>query len=377
MIRRGRARLQSISAPLGWALLLLALVGQGSARASTPAAGPATGSPAAAENSISFVGATAGAERPASSSVIALSADGRRLVTVITDSNSITIIDTLFRTPMIEVGVGKEPRTVALDPRGLTAFAAKFGDASISVIDVALGEVIATIGTERQPYGVVVSPDGQSLYVSEAWSGTIAEFDTGTLARRRSIPVEANPRELAVSADGRRLFVTHFLTVQVSLIDLGEGSVRTVVSTGSESNAAQFIATHPSGEKAYLPHIRSRVSNPDLQFDTTIAPVVSVIDLERRALIEREELGLDAIDRPVNMPFALAFSLDGGTLYSVNSGSNDLSIIDLETGAGVGHVELGDNPRGIVLTNNGRVAYIANSLSDDVSVVDLAGQKTV
>jgi YVTN family beta-propeller protein len=75
------------------------------------------------------------------------------------------------------------------------------------------------------------------------------------------------------------------------------------------------------------------------------------------------------------MPFAVAFSPDGSRLYVVNSGSNDLSIIDLETALGVGHIELGDNPRGIVLTADGHRAYVLNTLSDDVSVLDLVSQK--
>ena len=134
---------------------------------------------------------------------------------------------------------------------------------------------------------------------------------------------------------------------------------------------AQGGRGHPGGDRAYLPHSRSRVSNDNLQFDTTIAPLVSVLDLGQNLHIRRELLGLDAIDRPVGMPFAVDFSPDGRTLYVVNSGSNDLSVIDLEIGLGLGHLELGANPRGIVVTADGTQAYISNSLSYSISIVDL------
>ena len=224
-------------------------------------------------------------------------------------------------------------------------------------------------GPERRRAGYKAF--GEMLFVAESGVGAVALFDTDNLERLASVAVEPNPRGLAVSADGNRLYVTHFLSGRVSVIDVATREVLDVISTGAESNAAQFIAIAPGGEKAYVPHIRSRVSNPNLQFDSTIAPLVSVIDLATSTLRRSELLGIDAIDRTVNMPFAVAFSPDGRLLYVVNSGSNDLSIVDLETYLAVGHIALGDNPRGIVLTGDGRRAYVLNALSGDVSVVDL------
>lgn len=307
----------------------------------------------------------------ASSAPIAISSDDQRVYVVNTDAGSVTAIDTATDAPLWELLVGAEPRSIALDPRGPRAYVTRFADATTSVIDLTAGTELATLETGRRPYGVVASPDGRRLFVAESAADAIAIFDTDTLERLGEVPVETNPRGLAVSRDGTRLYVTHFLSGRVSVIDVGASAVIEVVSTGGESNAAQFVAIAPDGEQAYVPHIRSRVSNPNLQFDTTIAPLVSVIDLATNTLRRAELLGLDAIDRPVNMPFAVAFSPDGRLLYAVNSGSNDLSIVDLETALNAGHVEVGDNPRGIVLTSDGQRAYVLNSLSEDVSVLDL------
>ncbi len=309
--------------------------------------------------------------RAASSSTIVISLEDARVYTANTDSGSITAIDTATDAQLWELSVGAEPRSIALDPRGTRAYVTDFGAGTVSVVDLDDATVLATVVTAQRPYGVVVSPDGRVLFVAESGAGAIGLFDTATLERLGTIAVEPDPRGLAVSSDGTRLYVAHFLSGHVSIIDVDSREVVDIVSTGAESNAAQFIAIAPAGGKAYLPHIRSRVSNAILQFDTTIAPLVSVIDLDANALLRKELLGLDAIDRPVNMPFAVAFSPDGRLIYVVNSGSNDLSIVDLETGLGVGHIELGDNPRGIVVTSDGRRAFVLNALSDDISVVDL------
>ena len=311
------------------------------------------------------------AQGSAWSATIAISPDDQRVYVVNTDSASMTAIDATTDTALWTLTVGAEPRSIALDPRGPRAYVSGFSAETVTVVDLTTGASLTTLATGRRPYGVVVSPDGRVLFVAESGADRVAVFDTGTLERLAEIVVEANPRGLAVSSDGERLYVTHLLSGRVSVIDVGSSEVLDVVSTGGESNAAQSVAIAPGGERAYVPHIRSRVSNANLQFDTTIAPLVSVIDLGTNQLRREELLGLDAIDRPVSMPFAVEFSPDGRLLYVVNSASNDLSVIDLETTLAVGHIRLGDNPRGIVLTGDGKRAYVLNALSDDVSVLDL------
>ena len=93
--------------------------------------------------------------------------------------------------------------------------------------------------------------------------------------------------------------------------------------------------------------------------------------------LPRERLDFATVDRPVNMPFDLAFSPDGQRAYVVHLGSGDLSVIDLATQDRVAHLDVCDGPRGIVLTPDGRKAYVANSLSDDMSVIDLTSHQEI
>ncbi len=138
-----------------------------------------------------------------------------------------------------------------------------------------------------------------------------------------------------------------------------------------------MIRSATTQNRAYLPHIRSNVSNPHPLFDTTLFPVVSVIDLATEHHLLTERLELSVVDRPVNLPFDLALSSDGQRAHIVYLGSGDLSVIDLENREVLAHLEVGDGPRGIVLTPDDRTAYVANSLSDEVSVIDLDTFKEV
>ncbi len=145
-----------------------------------------------------------------------------------------------------------------------------------------------------------------------------------------------------------------------------------MISTGSSSNLAQSIVLDTTETHAYLPHIKSNSSNPTPLFDTSIFPVVSVIDLTTNQHLPSQRISLDTVDIPVNMPFDAAFTPDGAELWVLNAGSNDVSVIDTALRIGVAHVVVGANPRGIVFSPEGGTAYVNNTLDCTVSVIDTA-----
>lgn len=327
--------------------------------------------------------------RPANSTAIIIDREDKHVYVVNAESGSITVLDAATHKKLAEVAVGRDPRTLAIARGGGSLFVANMLDDSVSVLALKDLKVSATLAVPDEPYGVVCSPAADLAFVSCSGgdAGVICFIDTAALKVVGKLTVLSHPRGLAVSADGKRLYVTHFLTGQVSVVDVAERKLLTTIATGLDSNMAQHIVINPSGTRAYLPHIRSNVATTSMLFDTIVFPVVSVIEigpsLTLRALIEhrrKEKIGLDAVDRPVNMPFAAAFSPDGRQLFVVNSGSDDLSIIDLEDGTNprqVGHVDVGKNPRGIVLTSDGTKAFVANHVANEVAVVDARAMKVV
>lgn len=56
-----------------------------------------------------------------------------------------------------------------------------------------------------------------------------------------------------------------------------------------------------------------------------------------------------------------------------NSGSNDVSLLSLPDLARVGTISVGQDPRGIAVSPDGRRAYVANAASGTVSVLDIFG----
>jgi YVTN family beta-propeller protein len=309
------------------------------------------------------------------SSPIAVAPDGRLLLTVNPDSNSISLIDTVSRRLLAEIPVGPNPQTVSVDPSGGRAYITNRDDATLSIVDLNLGREVGALLVGDEPFGVLASLDGR-VYVSNSGSDVIDVFDKASLNRLARIATEPSPRGLALSSDQKRLYVTHFLSGKLTVIDTQNFSVETVISTGQDGNLSQAVVIDPVTQRAFLPQTRSNTTNGALLFDSTLFPIVTVIDLITAENLQRQRIALDVADRPVSIPIDLALT-SSGKLYVVNAGSNDVSVIDIQKGRAVAHLQVGDNPRGMVLTPDQKTLYVNNTLSGSVSVIDAQIDKVI
>jgi YVTN family beta-propeller protein len=402
-------RWPSLDACLALAVALPLLLGPASATGADTSGGP-----------IDLHNATPASQAARHSSAIALTAGGDTLLVVNPDSNSLTLVDTATRSPLAELPVGADPRTVAVDEGSGRAYVANRGSASVSVVDLAARQVITHVTVGQRPYGVVVSPDGTRLYVAEQGSDRIAVLDTARLQTIATVAVPDRPSGLAVTEDGRTLLVTHllsnFITVldeiemvhmvylplilRGNLVDWGTGHTApgyqgttyqstnlliyrsTTIPLWPDSNLVQSIVlgSCPSSddgssplECAYVPHTQSFSSNEKLTFETTVRPQVSLVDVTAREHLVGQHFDLGTLDLPgVGLPFDAALTPDGRELWVVNAASNDLTVVDLHARQLAAHIEVGDNPRGIVLSPDGAASYVNNSLAGTVSVIDAA-----
>jgi YVTN family beta-propeller protein len=69
-------------------------------------------------------------------------------------------------------------------------------------------------------------------------------------------------------------------------------------------------------------------------------------------------------------PIELAVSPDGARLYIVCEGSDELTVVEAQSGKVLSRVAVGKVPKGIALSSNGATIFVANSWSDTVSAID-------
>jgi len=335
-----------------------------------------------------------------SSSAIAITADGRLVLAVNPDSNTLSLVDAVSRTLLAEIPVGVDPRTVAVDDAGTRAYVANRGSGSVSVVDLAARVAVATIPVGPEPWGVVTGPDGRAVYVAVTGDDRIAVLDGPALTVTQSLPVADRPAGLALSDDSRTLYATHLLTntitvltvqphtVYVPLILSGTSTRQAGAAqmatdnwpliTGNlllwpDSNLVQSIVFAPDRRRAYVPHTRANTSNRALTFDTAVFPLVSLIDLTTGQHLVGQQLDLGTLDPPgVGLPFDAALTPDGNEIWVVNAASNNITVLNLTTRQRVASIPVGASPRGIVLAPDGGTAYVNNTLAGTVSLVDTA-----
>lgn len=303
-----------------------------------------------------------------SSSSVVVSPDQSYIAVTNPDSDSITIINTQSLKVKSEVRVGDDPRNLSFTPDSKNLVVSNHGNNTLSIVDIDKGIEIAQYPVGYMPYGVV--SNGDYVFVSEFGFGRISVVDLSTGHVVDNVNVDEFPSAMALDSTGKRLFVTHFSSGSVSVIDLITFTVVQRISTGRDTNLSQFISLNSDASKAYIPQTRSNVTNEALLFDTTVFPVVNVVNLSQFTLLNSERITLDTADEPVNMPFAVALSPDDKTIYLANAGSNNVSVIDLDTNKGKAHIEVGANPRGIAITEDGANVFVNNVLDGTLSVID-------
>lgn len=136
------------------------------------------------------------------------------------------------------------------------------------------------------------------------------------------------------------------------------------------SLVALFTAAGLAGHRWALTHVR---------YYTGAEP--KVLNCATCHLYARGGSPLDRVLRPrYYTPMDLAVSPDGQWLYITAQERNALLVVEVAPGEGgrvVAEIEVGQRPHGVILSRDGRTAYVTNEGSDNVSIVDLESRRVV
>jgi len=297
---------------------------------------------------------------------------GHTLVTANSDSDSVTLVDTLTGTVQAEIPVGDDPRMVAITPDGRRALVTLRGDHALAVVDLAARALAAVLPVGHMPYGVVTS--GGRAFVSCFADDQIAVLDLASGEVLYRVDVADAPAGLAIS--GEWLLVSHFYSGQVTALNV----LRTPVVVGAvnvepDGNLSSAIVLSPDGRRAYLPLTRTGLALVSLQYMQDWFPVVGVLDVAAMTGDRAARLTLSALDGAANMPLDAAFAGDGATLYVVLAGNDAVLAVDVISRAAGASIPVGANPRGIVI--EGTRAFVLNALDGTVSVIDTASARVL
>ena len=191
--------------------------------------------------------------------------------------------------------------------------------------------------------------------------------------RRRRAVLLSLTLHSAESVQGGFSFTPRFSLIVPSLPAVGlqgyavNRSDNTVTVFNKRSGeAASIIATGRQPESAVFEKtaIRAYVS---LSGDDA----VEVLDVADGVTIDRITLNIG------DGPRELALTSDGKVLLAVNAGSRTLSFIDPLARTELSRVPVGEGPRSLLIGRNGGRCYVFNRLSNTISVIDIANRAIV
>ncbi|MBX3185667.1 MAG: YncE family protein [Labilithrix sp.] len=254
--------------------------------------------------------------------------------------------------PKIEVqeveDTGSMPKGAMLSNDGKKFYVTNFGQLDKKNITIYDAHTLAPIGQIDVP-GVIVesalSPDGKTLYVSNFRRSSVMFIDLATKSVSHEIKTGTHPKVLVVSPDGKSLFAANWASKSVSQIDV---ATATVVRTLSVGRQPRGMAISKAG-KLYVANF----------FGDSID------------VFEGPELDKQHRLPACKCPRHLALSPDEKTLYISCLNANAVHAMDVATETVQHRVSVGNAPKSISVSHDGRWVYTADyGESRSVSVVD-------
>lgn len=312
-----------------------------------------------------------------SNSLMDISADGKLLACSNRDSGTVTIVDLATHTKLREVTVGTKPEGVTFIGDSHRLAVAVYGDDCIVCLDGDSGKTLWRCEVFDEPYGIVSDPSGKRLYATLDYPGQLLTIDVKSLQVIDTFQGNNFLRGIALSPADRRVYLTEFYTSNVLAVNFATGEVDEQWTGASTDNLARQIVLHPSRGKAYLPHMRSRVTS--VHGEGSIFPFVSIIDTPARDGLRRKRIPLDtfASNRITSNPWEIAISPDGLGFYVVFAGTNDMFACDVLDDnyreiKSRRLIEVGSNPRAVRVAPDGATVYVYNALDFNVVAYDTA-----
>jgi YVTN family beta-propeller protein len=338
---------------------------------------------------------------------LTVSRDGARLYVVCEASDSLIVVDTVRRKVIAEVEVENLPHGVCLSPGESRIYVSNRGSDTVSVIDARSFEVIGAIAVGDEPHGLVTNVTGNMLYVANASSYDISVVDLSLRQEIKRLSGGRGTWGVCRSPEGESVYVTNNLSHLVPYREPCVSEV-TVIGTGSstvsdrimipEANLVQGVDVAPSGDFALVTLIRTKNLVPMTRViqGWVMTNGIGILWKDGRV----DQLLLDEPDSYFADPTDIVITPDGKYAYVSGGGINAVAVVDLEkmqavlSDAGdeereqllpnhlgvttefvLKRIRVGENPRGLAASADGRFIYVADALDDTISVIDVRQQQ--
>jgi YVTN family beta-propeller protein len=273
---------------------------------------------------------------------------------------------------------------------------------------------VRTLPTGFEPTGIVSDRSGETLYVANRLSSDISVIDVSTGQEIKRLLAGRGASYLALSADGKFVYSTHiypnagaFRTPPNSEITVIDTARQTVVDRKRLHNVAGVfhVALSADGKLGVAAQLRPKDLIPlaHVEHGWVFGDSLTLFgdDVGGRTV----QVPIDELDRYYALPWGVAITPDKSKIFVTTAGSENVTVVDVrellsyvrnsartrrpssvsnlanDLSASANYVTaripVGRNPRGALLSPDGKRLYVANRLDDNVSVIDTSSERVV
>ncbi len=333
---------------------------------------------------------------------LALSQDGRRLFVVTEEANTLLIVDTESRRVLHKINVGNHPHSVILNNDDSKAYVSNQWSDNVSVIDLTEMRITDTLPTGNGPAGLTLSSDEQFLYVVNSYTCDVSVINLQSKTELKRLAAGNNPTGIQASPDGSKVLVTSRrallapygdpVITELSVID--DKSKRIVDRKDMESAyMIENVAFTPEGDLAIMTLIRPKNYIPSIQVERGFMMTHGIGIIEQKPEGRIIQLLLDEPNSYYPDPFDIVITPDGRRAFVSHAGVDCISVVDIDSIRAlidestteklnfysnhlgissryvVKRIPTGANPKGLVLSPDGKLLYVAEHLEDRIAII--------
>jgi YVTN family beta-propeller protein len=333
------------------------------------------------------------------------SPDGRLLYVVCQDSDEVRVVDVQSSKVIGSIQVGHMPRGIAISPDGRQLYITNAWSDTVSAIDTATSQVEQTLATGSEPSGVVSDRVGTTLYVANRLSGDVSVIDLKSGQETKRLLAGRGASYLALSPDGKSIYCTHiypnpgaFRSQPNSEITVIDTERQVVVERKPLHNVAGVfhVALSADGRLGVAAQLRPKNLIPlaHVEHGWAFGDSLTLFGDDVGGTVQ---IPIDELDRYYALPWGVAIMPDKSKIFLTTAGSQGVTVIsvasllktvrtrhqpfinDLSASADyvIARIPVGHNPRGVLLSPDGKRLYVANRLDDSLAVIDTATEKVI
>lgn len=341
---------------------------------------------------------------------MAISPDGGTLYVVAQEANALLVVDIEKEKVRDKITVGERPHSVVLKSDAKTAYVSNQWADNVYEIDLTTARVVDTLQTGSGPAGLVLSQDERFLMVVDSYSNEVSFIDLQSGQEVRRLMAGNNPVQAAISPDGDLLYVSSRRTLpkpyqtppvtEMTVIDAGRQRVKER-RIFENAYIMENVAITPSGDLVLATLIRPKNLIPAIQVEKGWMMTHGIGIIEPGHEGRMVQLLTDEPNAYYGDPFDIVITPDGQKAFISHSGVDKITVVDLmavrELLAGSTAEELetyahhlgisstfildrlptGANPKGLVLSPDGKYLYVAERLEDRIAVISTEKLETV